>query len=77
MYELKNNSDFTPTIFYDIKNNYKIKNNWLYSLDKNKKNDFKKNIDTFNKNNKKFNLNIKLFEPLQSFRTVLNQDKQS
>jgi predicted metal-dependent hydrolase len=72
MYELKKNTDFTPTIFHDIKNNYKIKNTMLYSLDKNKKSDFKKNIDTFNKNNKKFELKIKLFEPLQSFRMVLN-----
>ena len=72
MYDLKNNSAFIPTIFYDIKNSHKIKNTLLYSLDKNKKSDFKKNIDTFNKNNKKYNLKIKLFEPFQSFRMVLN-----
>lgn len=72
MYELKKNSNFTPTMFYDLKNIHKIKNSLLYSLDKSKKSYFKKNIEFINKNNKKFFLKIKFFEPLQSFRTVLN-----
>ena len=72
MYELKKNSTFTPTIFYDLKNIHKIKNILLNSLDKSKKSYFKKNIEFINKNNKKFFLKIKFFEPLQSFRTVLN-----
>lgn len=72
MYELKKNSNFTPTLFYDLKNIHKIKNTLLYSLDKSKKSYFKKNIQSFNKNNEKFFLKIKFFEPLQSFRTVLN-----
>ena len=72
MYELKKNSTFTPTMFYDLKNIHKIKNILLNSLDKSKKSYFKKNIEFINKNNKKFFLKIKFFEPLQSFRTVLN-----
>ena len=72
MYELKKNTNFFTTVYHDIKNVNKIKNSWLYSLDKSKKNNFKKNIDIFNKNNKKYLLKIKFFEPLQSFRMVLN-----
>lgn len=72
MYELKKNTNFNPTIFHDIKNNNKTKNKWLYSIDKRKEMHFKKNIDIINKNNKRYKLNIEFFEPLQSFRMVLN-----
>ena len=72
MYEVGEKTDFSPTVFLDIKNVNKIKNNWFYSLDITQKSRLKKMLDVYNKTNKKYKLKIKFIEPHQSFRMVLD-----
>ena len=72
MYEMSEKSDFSPTVFQDIKDVNEIKNKWLYSLDATQKDRSKKILDAFNKTNKKYKLNLNFIEPYQSFRLVFD-----
>ena len=71
MYEKNENCSYLPTIFENTKNVYERKIEWLNCITKSKI-FFAKDQENFNKKNKKYGINLKKFEPLQSQRLVLN-----